>query len=125
MLQPCICRDIEHLGSLESTHVTFGVTLTPLSCSPNFLSTHYFDIYTLVHTLSVKCGGDQTPAYICIWRFDCNIQLMNVSWKFHTNRNTTNSIKFKMKVQELKAYNTFTLNFPLQALIYMHTSIHT
>ena len=47
MLQPCICRDIEHLGSLESTQedeVALSITLLPLSCSPHFLRTHYLDI---------------------------------------------------------------------------------
>ena len=48
---------------------------------------------------------------------------MNVySQKFHANRNIAKNIKFKIDesktVQEFKAKNTFTLNFPLQALIY-------
>ena len=37
MFQLCICQDIEHLESLESTQeaeVALGVTVIPLSCSP-------------------------------------------------------------------------------------------
>ena len=44
MFQLCICQDIEYLGSLESTQeaeVVLGVTLMPLSCSPNFPRTQY------------------------------------------------------------------------------------
>ena len=44
MFQLCICRDIEHLGSLESTQeaeVVLGITLINLSCSPNFPRTQY------------------------------------------------------------------------------------
>ena len=55
MLQLCVCRDIEHLGSLESTQearVARGVT--PLSCSPNFPRAQYLDIRTLTHELIVK-----------------------------------------------------------------------
>ena len=45
----CVCRDIEHLGSLESTQeARVGLhsaapraTLPPLSCSPNFPRAHY------------------------------------------------------------------------------------
>ena len=56
MLQLCVCRDIEHLGSLESTQearVARGATLTPLSCSPNFPRAQYLDIRTLTHELIV------------------------------------------------------------------------
>ena len=45
MFQLCICQDIEHLESLESTQeaeVALGVfTVIPLSCSPNFPRTQY------------------------------------------------------------------------------------
>ena len=57
MLQLCLCRDIEHLGSLESTQearVARGATLTPLSCSPNFPRAQYLDIQTLTHELIVN-----------------------------------------------------------------------
>ena len=56
MLQLCVCRDIEHLGSLDSTQearVARGATLTPLSCSPNFPRAQYLDIRTLTHELIV------------------------------------------------------------------------
>ena len=56
MLQLCVCRDIEHLGSLESTQearVARGA-LTPLSCSPNFPRAQYLDKRTLTHELIVK-----------------------------------------------------------------------
>ena len=52
MLQLCVCRDIEHLGSLESTQEAAPhATLTPLSCSPNFPRAQYLDIRTLTHEL--------------------------------------------------------------------------
>ena len=56
MLQLCVCRDIEHLGSLESTQEardsdTPRATLTPLSFSPNFPRAQYLDIRTLIHEL--------------------------------------------------------------------------
>ena len=57
MLQLCVCRDIEHLGSLESTQearVAPRATLTPLSCSPNFPRAQYLDIRTLPHELIVN-----------------------------------------------------------------------
>ena len=57
MLQLCVCRDIEHLGSLESTQearVAPRATLTPLSCSPNFPRAQYLDIRTLTHELIVN-----------------------------------------------------------------------
>ena len=54
MLQLCVCRDIEHLGSLESTQEAAPrATLTPLSCSPNFPRAQYLDIRTLTHELIV------------------------------------------------------------------------
>ena len=55
MLQACVCQDIEHLGSLESTQedeVALGITLMPLSCSPQFLHTHYLDNNFSMYTLS-------------------------------------------------------------------------
>ena len=55
MLQLCVCRDIEHLGSLESTQEAAPrATLTPRSCSPNFPRAQYLDIRTLPHELIVK-----------------------------------------------------------------------
>ena len=55
MLQQCVCRDIEHLGSLESTQEAAPrATLTPLSCSPNFPRAQYLDKRTLTHELIVK-----------------------------------------------------------------------
>ena len=55
MLQLYVCRDIEHLGSLESTQEAAPhATLTPLSCSPNFPRAQYLDIRTLTHELIVK-----------------------------------------------------------------------
>ena len=65
MLQQCICRDIEHLGSLESTQearVARGAT--PLSCSPNFPRAQYLDIRTLTHELIVK-WSDITSRSFC------------------------------------------------------------
>ena len=47
MLQLSVCRDIEHLGSLESNQES------PLSCSPNFQHAQYLDIRTLTHELIV------------------------------------------------------------------------
>ena len=56
MLQLCVCRDIEHLGSLESTQEAAPhATLTPLSCSPNFPRAQYLDIRMLTHELIVNC----------------------------------------------------------------------
>ena len=49
MLQQCVCRDIEHLGSLGNTQEA-----TPLSCSPNFPRAQYLDIRTLTHELIVN-----------------------------------------------------------------------
>ena len=49
MLQQCVCRDIEHLGSLGNTQEA-----TPLSCSPNFPRAQYLDIRTLPHELIVN-----------------------------------------------------------------------
>ena len=57
MLQLCVCRDIERLGSLDSTQearVALGATLTPPSCSPNFPRAQYLDIRTLTHELIAK-----------------------------------------------------------------------
>ena len=55
MLQLYVCRDIEHLGSLESTQEAAPrATLTPLSCSPNFPRAQYLDIRTLTHKLIVN-----------------------------------------------------------------------
>ena len=42
MLQLCVCRDIEHLGSLESTQ------------EANFPRAQYLDIRTLTHELIVN-----------------------------------------------------------------------
>ena len=53
MRQQRVCREIEHLGSLESTQEA-RATLTPLSCSPNFPRAQYLDIRTLAHELIVK-----------------------------------------------------------------------
>ena len=50
MRQLCVCREIEPLGSLESTQEAAPrATLTPLSCSPNFPRAQYLDIRTLTH----------------------------------------------------------------------------
>ena len=47
MLQLCVCRDIEHLGSLESNQEAVPrATLTPLSCSPNFPRAQYISRHT-------------------------------------------------------------------------------
>ena len=55
MLQLYECRDIEHLGSLESTQEAAPrATLTPLSCSPNFPRAQYLDTRTLTHKLIVN-----------------------------------------------------------------------
>ena len=56
MLQLCVFRDIEHLGSLKSTQEDRVRTLKPLlrSCSPNFPRAQYLDIRTLTHELIVK-----------------------------------------------------------------------
>ena len=51
MLQLCVCRDIEHLGSLKSTQ---EARVTPLSCSLNFPGAQYLDIRTLAHEIIVK-----------------------------------------------------------------------
>ena len=64
MLQLHVCRDIEHLGNLESTQearVAFGcsrATLTPLLCSPNFPQAQYLDIRTLTYELIVKLSTE-------------------------------------------------------------------
>ena len=52
MLQLCVCRDIELLGSLESSQE--ARILTPLSCSPNFPRAQYLGIRTLTHELIVN-----------------------------------------------------------------------
>ena len=55
MSQPCVHRDMKHLGSLESIQelellsATSRATLTHLSCSPNFLRASYLDERTLNH----------------------------------------------------------------------------
>ena len=62
MLQLCVSRDIEHLGSLESTKLKRQellsaaprATLMPLSCSPNVLRSQYLDIRTQTHELIVN-----------------------------------------------------------------------
>ena len=55
MLQLYVCRDIEHLESLESTQEAAPrATLTPLSCSPNFPRAQYLDIRTLTVELIVN-----------------------------------------------------------------------
>ena len=62
MLQLCVCRDIEHAGSLDSTKEAQSCSrllleqfwLTPLSCSPNFPRAQYLDIRTLTHELIVN-----------------------------------------------------------------------
>ena len=53
MLQQWVCRDIEHLGSLESTQEARVVrgALTPLSYSPNLPRAQYLDTRTLTHEL--------------------------------------------------------------------------
>ena len=70
MLQLCVCRDIEPLGSLESTQeasVARGATLAPLSCSPNFPRAQHLDIRTLTHDLIVKYIEN---VYVIIMIFD-------------------------------------------------------
>ena len=47
MLQLCLCRDIDHLGSLESTQAA------RLTCSLNFPRAQYLDMRTLTHELIV------------------------------------------------------------------------
>ena len=57
MLQLCVCRDIEPLGSLESTQearVARDATLALLSCSPNFPRAQHLDIGALTHKLIIK-----------------------------------------------------------------------
>ena len=62
MLQQCICRDIGHMGSLDSIQedrelllsAVPQATLMPLSCSPNFPHTQYLDIQMLMHELIVN-----------------------------------------------------------------------
>ena len=52
MCQLFVHRDMKHLGSLESTQearVALDVTLTHLSCSPNFPRASYLDERTLTH----------------------------------------------------------------------------
>ena len=74
MLQQCVCRDIEHLGSLESTQearVARGVT--PLSCSPNFPRAQYLDIRTLTHELIVNWF----MGFLCFVALPWNIPLHN------------------------------------------------
>ena len=62
MLQLCVCRDIEHLGSLERVAAP-GATLTPLSCSPSFPLAQYLDIRTLTHELIVNLHSDVFTAF--------------------------------------------------------------
>ena len=62
MLQLCVSRDIEHLGSLDSTRLKRlellsavpRATLMPLSCSPNVPRAQYLDIRTQKHELIVN-----------------------------------------------------------------------
>ena len=54
MLQLCVCRDIEHAGSLESTQEARVALGAPLSCSPNFPHAQYLDIRMVTHELIVK-----------------------------------------------------------------------
>ena len=62
MLQQCVCRDIEHLGSLESTQkarVALGCAssysyASLVLRSPNFPRAQYLDIRTLTHELKIK-----------------------------------------------------------------------
>ena len=63
MRQLCVCRDIERLGSLESTQEAApSATLTPLPCSPNSPRAQYLDIRTLAHELIVNyCGPKRGP----------------------------------------------------------------
>ena len=61
MLQLCVCRDIEYLGSLESTQevrVAQGANHTALSCSSNFPHTHA-DAWTIPRSIW------HTPRSIC------------------------------------------------------------
>ena len=86
MLQLSVCRDIEHLGSLESNQES------PLSCSPNFQHAQYLDIHTLTNELivlehyqrNVRQFTPQTSKYT-VHRFDLSSPLMKtfVSWIFH------------------------------------------
>jgi len=58
MLLLCVCRDIEHLESLESTQearvAASRATLMPLSCSPNFPRAQYLNTRMLTHELILK-----------------------------------------------------------------------
>ena len=64
MLQLYVCRDIEHLGNLESTQearVAFGCSSSnsyASSCSPNFPQAQYLDIRTLTYELIVKLSTE-------------------------------------------------------------------
>ena len=77
MLQLCVCRDIEHLGSLESTQearVALGCAscnsyATPLSCSPNFPRAQYLDIRTLTHELIVNFSYFYSECLVCLVNF--------------------------------------------------------
>ena len=77
MRELCVCRDIEHLGSLESTQEAVphaSATLTPLSCSPNFTRAQYLDIRTLTHELIVNYwswGWDKLIQIHLDWKINC------------------------------------------------------
>ena len=118
MRQPCIFQEArDALGCASSnSHTLFCALLT--SCA--------FNISTLMHELVVKWwrwsytsevvrDGGLTVIFIlwmCIPRNSMQIEILQ----------TISNLRL-MKVQEFKAKNTFTLNFPLQALIYSAVSL--
>ena len=56
MLQPCVCRDIAHLGwtALKRLELLSAAPRATFSCSPNFPRAQYLDIRTLTNELIVN-----------------------------------------------------------------------
>ena len=94
--------------------------LHSLSCPPKFLHTQYLNICTLMHELIVKCWRWSNTSEVV---GDGGLTVTLFSYGMYLPRNsiqieilqTISNLRL-MKVQEFKAKNTFTLNFPLWAL---------
>ena len=91
MLQSCIFQEARvALGCTSSNSYTLFCALLT-SCILNISTLkHKLICEIMLEMIIYKRSGQR-------WRFDCNIHFMNVySQKFHTNRNITNNIKFKI-----------------------------
>ena len=69
MRQLCVCRDIKHLGSLESTQKA-RVALSYASCNSyaSFVLSKFLAIRTLTHELQISrhTHADNSPLLLCI-----------------------------------------------------------